>query len=133
MSWIMFPDVVDIGELSLKQRNTGSFSGAMTFVRKASSAIAIFLIGVLLSLSGFVKPTLEIAKPIQPDSTLLTIRLIILMAFVLLMGTAWLIARRFALSPELSKRVKHLLERERDGILTAEENKEKEAVVKQLG
>ncbi|MGI6234299.1 MAG: hypothetical protein ACOYI6_03475 [Christensenellales bacterium] len=52
--------------MSLKQRNTGSFSGAMTFVRKASSAIAIFLIGVLLSLSGFVKPTLEIAKPIQP-------------------------------------------------------------------
>ena len=133
MSWIMFPDVVDIGELSLKQRNTGSFSGAMTFVRKASSAIAIFLIGVLLSLSGFVKPTLEIAKPIQPDSTLLTIRLIILMAFVLLMGTAWLTARRFALSPELSKRVKLLLERERDGILTAEENMEKEAVVKQLG
>ena len=133
MSWIMFPDVVDIGELSLKQRITGSFSGAMTFVRKVSSAIAIFLVGALLGAAGFVRPTEIHPLPVQPDATLLAIRLLILLAFVLLMGAAWLIAGRFQLSPALSKRVKELLEHRSNGTGTLKDAEEEALILRELG
>lgn len=133
MSWIMFPDVVDIGELSLKERSTGSFSGAMTFVRKASSAIAIFVVGLLLGLSGFIRPEEGLPLPQQPDTTLLAIRLIILLAFLLLMGYAYLVARGFKLSPELSKQVKDLLDRERTGVLSPEDERDIQRILEDLG
>ncbi len=133
MSWIMFPDVVDIGELSLGRRIAGSFSGAMTFVRKLSSAIAIFLVGALLGLAGFVRPTPQVPVPLQPAATLLAIRLIILLAFVLLMGAAWFIARGFPLSPGLSKQVKALLEQKREGILEEAQQQEEQRILRQLG
>ena len=133
MSWIIFPDVVDIGELSLKQRITGSFSGAMTFVRKASSAIAIFLVGTLLGAAGFVRPTEGLPLPLQPEATLLAIRLIILLAFVLLMGGAWLTARRFIINPALSKRVKELLEHRQNGIATPKDKEDEALILKTLG
>ena len=133
MSWIIFPDVVDIGELSLKQRITGSFSGAMTFVRKASSAIAIFLVGALLGVAGFARPTEGLPLPVQPEATLLAIRLIILLAFVLLMGGAWLIARRFSISPALSRRVKELLELRLSGTGTTKDAEDEAAILKDLG
>lgn len=133
MSWIMFPDVVDIGELSLKQRITGSFSGAMTFVRKASSAIAIFLLGLVLSAAGFIRPSEAVPVPVQPEGTQLAIRLVILLAFVLLMGFAWWLAGRFALSPQLSRRVKALLEGKKQGSLSAEELAEEQDILCRLG
>jgi Na+/melibiose symporter-like transporter len=43
--WYIFPDVVDLGELKFGIRNTGSFSGLMTFTRKTTVAIAIGISG----------------------------------------------------------------------------------------
>lgn len=133
MSWVMFPDVVDVGELSLNTRITGSFSGAMTFVRKASSALAIFAVGLTLSLSGFIKPSEALPSPVQGAGTQLAIRLIILLAFVLLMGAAWWLARGFRLSPELSKRVKALLTAQNAGGLTNEQRQEKQEILRLMG
>ncbi|HSK69503.1 MAG TPA: MFS transporter [Candidatus Limnocylindria bacterium] len=133
MSWIMFPDVVDIGELSLGQRITGSFSGAMTFVRKVSSAVAIFLVGALLGMAGFVRPTDLVPEPAQPGATLLAIRLLILLAFVLLMGAAWLSARRFGISPALSRRVKELLEHRQAGTAAPKDAEDEARILKDLG
>ena len=133
MSWVMFPDVVDIGELSLGQRITGSFSGVMTFVRKASSAIAIFLVGQTLSLSGFIKPSELLAKPVQPEATQLAIRMIILLAFVLLMGSAWWSAGRFRLSPALSDRVRKVLEAKKLGELPEALAQEEQAILREMG
>lgn len=65
MNWIMFPDVVDIGEMGLGERITGSFSGVMTFTRTASTAVAIFLLGQLLSFTGFIAPTDAVPHPEQ--------------------------------------------------------------------
>ena len=69
MCWIIFPDVVDIGTLGLDEQITGSFSGVMTFIRKASSAIALFIIGYVLELTGFITPA--DAVPTQPASAVL--------------------------------------------------------------
>ena len=119
MSWIIFPDVVDIGEMGLGERNTGSFSGVMTFVRKISSAIAIFVIGNVLSLTGYIAPTEVGVQPVQPASAILGIRLFVFLPFVLLMGYAWFLARGFRLTPEVSGRVKYFNEKLHDGELDA--------------
>jgi GPH family glycoside/pentoside/hexuronide:cation symporter/oligogalacturonide transporter len=132
MSWIIFPDVVDLGDLSLGTRITGSFSGAMTFIRKTSSAFAIFLVGTILGFTGFVSSSGGQAE--QPAAVILAIRFILLFTFVLLMGGAWFIARSFRLSPELAKRVKYFLDKRQSGeVLTEEEQAEHRAIIKEFG
>lgn len=107
-SWLMFPDVVDIVTLGSERSNTGVCSGIMTLIRTASSAISVFLIGVVLKYSGYITPPDDVTIPDQPDSVILGIRLIILFGFSILMTIAYIIALRFRLSPELSKDVKLL-------------------------
>jgi len=109
MSWIIFPDAVDAGELKLKERPTGSFSGIMTFIRKTSSAIAIQIFGIMLYISGYVKPTTLNQNPVQPDSALLGIRLAMSMSFVLLMTVGYFVARKFVLTNERSILVRKFL------------------------
>jgi NAD dependent epimerase/dehydratase family enzyme len=73
MSWILFPDVVDIAQLGLGERIAGSLSGAMTFTRKAAAAFAIFFVGNVLNLSGFIPKTDLVPHPVQPQSAILGI------------------------------------------------------------
>ncbi len=114
MSWIMFPDVADMAEMGLKERITGSLSGMMAFIRTISTAVATFLIGNMLSITGFVTPTDEAPMPPQPGSAILGIRLVIFLPFLLLMGFAWFKAKGFRLTPEVSRRVKYYNDRLRD-------------------
>lgn len=114
MNWIIFPDVVDIGEMGLKERITGSFSGVMTFVRTASTAIAIFLLGQLLAATGFIAPTDAMPHPEQTEATILGIRLFMFLPFALFMTVAWFVARSFRLTPEVSQRVKYFIGMQRD-------------------
>lgn len=107
MSWIIFPDVVDITEMGLKERITGSLSGVMAFVRTISTAVATFLIGNMLSLTGFVLPTDDIPLPAQPQTAILGIRVIMFLPFALLMGYAWFKAKDFGLTPQISQRIKY--------------------------
>lgn len=125
MNWIIFPDVVDIGEMGLGERITGSFSGVMTFCRKASSALAIFIIGNVLSATGFIAPTAAVPHPIQPMLTLFGIRLFVFLPFALLMGFAWFVARHFRLTPRVSQRVKYFNEKLRQGQLEAIDDDER--------
>ena len=129
MSWIIFPDVVDIAQLGIGERISGSLSGAMTFIRKAASAIAIFIIGNALNLAGFIEKAEGEAAPIQPDSAILGIRLILIFSWVVIMGIGYILARKFKLTPEVSKRIKELLKKDE---LTEEETKEKEEIVKEF-
>ena len=56
MPWVMFPDVTDISELAFGERRSGSFAGFMTFLRKFSSAIGIWIVGLMLQFSGYILP-----------------------------------------------------------------------------
>jgi GPH family glycoside/pentoside/hexuronide:cation symporter/oligogalacturonide transporter len=111
MSWILFPDVVDLVELKLKERNTGVCSGVMTFIRTASAAIAIFIIGWVLELTGFITPTELVPEPTQPGSAILGIRFIFVLGLGILMLLAFLVSRTFKLTPDISKDIKALNEK----------------------
>lgn len=55
----MVGDTIDIEEYNTGRRSEGLFYGGLTFSYKASQALAIFIVGVLLDLSGF-NPNIEV-------------------------------------------------------------------------
>lgn len=133
MCWVIFPDVVDIGTLGLKEQIAGSFSGVMTFVRKASSAVAIFLIGYVLQFTGFISPTEAVPMPTQPQAAIIGIRSIVFLSFFVLMGVAWVVAKNFKLTPQISDTVKNLNLKIADNEqLTSEEQASYNAIVKEF-
>lgn len=135
MSWIIFPDTIDVAELKTNVRSTGSFSGVMTLIRKTSSAIAIQVFALMLALSGYVKATLEVPVPDQPASAILGIRIAMAGSFIILMTLGYFAARKFPLTNQLSLRVRHFLKRKEEAPIESwsdEEVKEYQAIAKQL-
>ncbi len=133
MSWIIFPDAVDAGELQLVDRATGSFSGIMTFTRKTSSAVAIFIFGLMLSLSGYIRPTPEVQIPIQPSSAILGIRIAMAGSFTILMTLGFIAARRFVLTNKRSEQIRKFLKLRTEGTpLNQELQAEYDQLVKEI-
>ncbi len=86
--WSMIPDVIELDELNTGQRREGLFYGYMVLLQKVALAIGVFLVGQSLQVSGFLKTVAGQPKPIQPDSALWAIRLMIgpIPAAILLIG-----------------------------------------------
>lgn len=85
--WSMVPDVIELDELRTGQRREGVFYGFMVLLQKLGLALALFLVGQSLELSGFIKQVPGQPIPVQPESALLAIR-IVMSAFpaVVLLG-----------------------------------------------
>ncbi|HQC55177.1 MAG TPA: MFS transporter [Clostridia bacterium] len=138
MPWYIFPDVVDIGELKFGERNTGSYSGIMTFIRKSTSAIAIGISGWALQLSGFQKPQTDpltgfVNNPTQPESAILGLRLVIMVPIIVFITFAFIASMKLKITPEKSTLVSKLIsDKEAVNNLTDEETKLLEDVKKDL-
>ena len=75
--WSMLPDVVDLDELKTGQRREGIYYGCVVQLQKFGVAMALFLVGKILDWAGFISKVAGQTPPIQPDSALWAIRLII--------------------------------------------------------
>jgi len=75
--WSMVPDVIELDELQTGQRREGIFYGFMVLLQKFGLAIALWLVGEALARSGFIETVAGQPAPIQPDSALLAIRIVI--------------------------------------------------------
>lgn len=86
--WSMIPDVIDLDELNTGERREGIFYGFMVLLQKCGLAFGLFLVGIALEASGFIKPIEGQPIPVQPESALWAIRLVVapLPAIVLLLG-----------------------------------------------
>ncbi|MEN9214634.1 MAG: MFS transporter [Gloeomargarita sp. DG02_3_bins_56] len=86
--WSMIPDVIEWDELRTGQRREGIFYALMVFLQKIGLAIGLFGVGQALELSGFIKTVAGQPEPVQPDSALWTIRVMIgpLPTLVLILG-----------------------------------------------
>jgi GPH family glycoside/pentoside/hexuronide:cation symporter len=73
----MLPDVVDLDELNTGQRREGIFYGFVVQTQKLCVSAAIFLVGKILDSSGLIPTVATQAPPVQPESALWAIRLII--------------------------------------------------------
>lgn len=68
LPWAMLPDVLDVDELNTGRKREGLYSGVMTFFMQLSNSIAMFTIGIVLEVSGYV------ANAQQTDTALHTIK-----------------------------------------------------------
>ncbi|NJL01249.1 MAG: MFS transporter [Spirulinaceae cyanobacterium SM2_1_0] len=72
----MLPEVADWDELHTGQRREGLFYSLLLFLQKLALAVGLFLVGQLLTWSGFQSAVPGPVALLQPDSALLTIRAI---------------------------------------------------------
>lgn len=128
--WLIFPDTVDIAELKYGARLTGSFSGLMTFSRKLATAIAILIVGAILTLSG-EDPDAEIQK----ESVLIAVRAIMGISIVVLIGIAIFASFRYKVTNKDLERVRYFLDAQHNNALeslTDEEKAERQALIDRL-
>lgn len=120
MIYAIFPDIPDVDELHSGERREAIYSALVTFVRKFSSALAIFAVSNTIGWAGYVPPVQEtidgatrlIEQP-QSDTFLLVLRLIFMLLPIVLLSFALFFALRFPLTPELHRRLNALLTKQR--------------------
>ena len=127
MPWIIFPDVVDAGELQLNERPTGYFSGMMTFIKKSTSAVAIGISGWVLQLVGFRKPFTDPATGIvtkyeQPASAVWGIRLVVIVPIIIFMSLAFYFSSKIKLTARISQMIAELLNIRKSAKLVPEDS-----------
>ena len=111
-SWIMFPHAVDAGELLTGKRQSGGSSAIMTFARKSSSALVIFIFSFVLELTGY-----NANLAVQPDSAKLGIKYVMAFSCIIFMVFGFIMAKRYNLSKEKNLQVEKYLAAQREGRL----------------
>ena len=109
-SWIMFPHAVDAGELVSGKRQSGGCSAIMTFTRKSSSALVIFVFSLVLEFTGY---NAELA--VQPASAQNGIKYVMAFTCIIFMILGFLMAKRYSLSKEKNAKVEKFLSLKRMG------------------
>jgi Na+/melibiose symporter-like transporter len=129
-SWIMFPHAVDAGELITGKRQSGGCSAIMTFARKSSSALVIFLFSLVLEFTGYHKD-LEVQTLAAQNG----IKYVMAFTCIVFMVLGFVVARRYVISPRVNAQVQKYLSYSREkGLdqLSAEEQAEYDALCKLL-
>lgn len=62
LGWSMIPDVIEVDEFRTGQRREGLYFGLIAFVQKLGSALAIWLIGIVMSWVGYVPGVIQSTK-----------------------------------------------------------------------
>ena len=129
-SWIMFPHTVDAGELLTGKRQSGSYSATMTFARKTSSALVIFLFSLVLEFTGYNEDL-----KIQPQSAQDGIKYVMAFTCIIFMVFGFIMAKRYVLTKEKNKKIEKYLALQREGeleSLTPDEASELEELKKSI-
>lgn len=135
MPWIIFPDTIDIAELKTGNRPTGNYSGIMTLVRKLAGAFGVWIVGLILEAAHYVESENDVSI-IQEPNVLLTIRLLLGGAIVILISFAMFASLKYKVNNKKLTRIRYFVERKKAGTLssmTDEEKTERLALAKELG
>jgi len=111
--WSMIPDIIELDELQTGQRREGIFYGFMVLLQKLGLAIALFLIGQVLELAGFVPQVPGGPVPEQPASALLAIRWAIGPLPMLVLIGSLVLAYFYPLSREVHSQIRQQLSQRR--------------------
>ena len=139
MIYAIFPDIPDVDELQSGERREGSYSALITFMRKFSSAVAIFIVSNLLATAGYRAPVEQVVngastlvEQAQTPEFLLTLRMIFVFVPLLLVGMALYFAARYPLTPAVHARLNGLLARRRAGAPESEADRREGNELKKL-
>ena len=108
----MFPHTVDAGELLTGKRQSGGCSAIMTFARKSSSALVVFLFSLVLQFTGY-----DAEQAVQPVSAQNGIKYVMAFTCIIFMILGWIMAKRYVLSKEKNGKVEKYLAIQREGRL----------------
>lgn len=131
--WLTFPDVVDVAELKSNDRNPGAYNGTMTFFKKFSTGLAVFLVGQVLALAGY-DSNLGTAQ-FQPAGAVTGMRIAIGVAACVLLTIAFVGATLIRITTRKSERIRYYIDKQRAGeleSLSAEDQTEYEQLKKEL-
>ncbi len=107
----IFPDVIDWAELKTNNRREGMYYGSIHFIRKLSSAVAVFLSLQVLGWFGYQSPPVGTEVFTQPPSALLAIRLMTGPVITGLLIGAIFFATRYPITRTRQARIQHSLHR----------------------
>ncbi len=77
LPWSMLPDVIEYDEIKTGLRREGVYYGLFVFIQKIGLSIALAVSPLILGLAGYVTPDASGAFVQQPDSVLLTLRVLV--------------------------------------------------------
>lgn len=109
--WAILPSVTDVDQLMSGKKRAGSYSGAMTLVRKlVQGLIAMPLVGFFLGIFGFGKDAAALADP-----NVFGLRMIFLTAPAVFLLLGILVALRFKITPKTHETMMGEIRRLRTG------------------
>ena len=98
--WAIVADVIEADELAYGKRREGIFYGYLVFFRKLASAFAVFLVGQVLALTGFISSTTGSVFIQQPESALIALRVLVGGVPAVMLFLAMIAAWRYPLDRE---------------------------------
>ncbi|MFN4190532.1 MAG: MFS transporter [Pseudothermotoga sp.] len=132
MIYSIFTDIPDVDELQSGSRREGLFSGLYTFMRKLSSALAVFIISNIIAIAGYKPPIEEvidgnvrIVQQAQSPEFILTLRLVFATIPIALLAFCLWAALKYPLTPESHAKLKKILEATRKNQIDQELMQEK--------
>jgi len=135
MPWIIFPDTLDIAELSTGNRPTGTYSGMMTLARKIAGAFGVGLVGWIIGGFGYVENTSGDTSLYiqQTPEVLLAIKLVLGVAVAVFITIAFICSFKYKVNAEKLTRARYFIDCKKAGVvLTEDEEQERASLVDSL-
>jgi oligogalacturonide transporter len=133
MPWIIFPDTVDVAEMTTGKRPTGTYSGMMTLARKVGGALGVGLVGWILTAAGYIPTDSNSTGIVQPNSALTAIKLILSIAIIVLISISLFASFKYKINSKKLERIRYFIDARKEGKeLTQEEETERSALISEL-
>ena len=125
--WNNYTFVADVDEILTCNRREGIFAGFMSLLRKASQALSIFLVGLMLQMSGFVS-----GQSTQPQSAINSIIAIMIVVPVILTLFGIISSYRFNINERTHDILNKEVQRLKNGGDKADVTADTKAVIESL-
>jgi GPH family glycoside/pentoside/hexuronide:cation symporter len=98
--WAMIPDIIEDDQLKTGQRREGSYYALVSFFQKLGTGFALWVMGQVFELAGYINPVPGEPLPAQPETAVLAIQLFMSIIPAVLLVVAILFALRYPISRE---------------------------------
>jgi oligogalacturonide transporter len=122
MMYAIFPDLPDVDELESGKRREAKYFALVVFMRKLSSAVALFFVAQTLELAGYIPPIKEVVEGAtrlveQPQSAafILGLRLIFALIPIIFLAFGLIFAFKYPLTSQVHQRLNRILAARRKG------------------